>query len=105
MRNKLAQVFMVAFLDLYCQHWSSFFRDIMALFPVQIFAENKASSVGLDFSAVDFLLRVLLAIDEECVNPLIPRTKLESDRNTLIVCDEYEPMISPLISSHCRKIQ
>ena len=60
----------------YLTQWTSFFADMFDL----------VTKTGIEnASLIDFLLRVWMAIDEECVNLAIPRSKKAAARGQLIV--------------------
>ncbi|KAI8058345.1 armadillo-type protein [Syncephalis plumigaleata] len=82
LRNKFAHTLVLLFARTYLNGWSSFFTDLLSLLATSspsISGENTLSP-----RLVDFLLRVWMSIDEECVSILVPHSKEELDRNTLI---------------------
>ncbi|KAJ1971739.1 pre-tRNA nuclear export protein, partial [Dimargaris verticillata] len=85
-RNKLAHTVALLFLTTYSQHWPLFFADLHGLMYGPV-SPGNASSLGdkaLHPGITDFYLRILLAIDEEMVNPVIHRGAAEVERNTRI---------------------
>ncbi|KAJ1968999.1 pre-tRNA nuclear export protein, partial [Dimargaris xerosporica] len=85
-RNKLAHTVALLFLTTYIQHWPSFFADLHGLMygPVSPGSSSPLGDKGLHPGITDFYLRILLAIDEEMVNPVIHRGAAEVERNTRI---------------------
>ncbi|RKP05883.1 armadillo-type protein [Thamnocephalis sphaerospora] len=82
LRNKLAHTVVLLFVRTYLKDWNAFFNEMLMLA-----AEASASSDGgnmLQPRIVDFLLRVWMNIDEECVSMLVPRSKGDLDHNTLV---------------------
>ncbi|ORX68677.1 Xpo1-domain-containing protein [Linderina pennispora] len=78
-KNKLAHAITLLALATYPTHWPTFITDMVALtgFPA-------ATGAGVDPSMVDFVIKILGSLDEEMVNPVVPRGKEEVARNTMI---------------------
>ncbi|KAG5459065.1 MAG: armadillo-type protein, partial [Olpidium bornovanus] len=74
LRNKLAHTLTLLFMHLYPHSWPSFFDDLVALLDVGLTGRT-------DEKLVDIYLRILMAIDEEVVNLLVPREKGANVRN------------------------
>ncbi|OLY82383.1 Exportin-T [Smittium mucronatum] len=94
--NKLSHCISILFLATFPNGWPSFFQDMLSLTAIDYnstldpsketnpvaFLDSKFSAANLNLT--DFFLRILLAIDEEMVNPIVPRGKSEIDRNTFV---------------------
>ncbi|KAJ1953948.1 pre-tRNA nuclear export protein [Linderina pennispora] len=90
-KNKLAHAITLLALATYPTHWPTFITDMVSLtgFPAATGAvtAESAKSVslqGVDPSMVDFVIKILGSLDEEMVNPVVPRGKEEVARNTMI---------------------
>ncbi|KAJ1917494.1 pre-tRNA nuclear export protein [Mycoemilia scoparia] len=83
--KKLAHTLTLLFLQAYPEKWQSFFVDF-----AKISGLNKSSITSsppqnkINARLTDFFLKILSSIDEEVVNPVVPRSKTEIDRNTNI---------------------
>ncbi|KAI9591539.1 armadillo-type protein [Syncephalis fuscata] len=82
LRNKFAHTLVLLFTRTYLNGWSTFFTDLLSLLASASPSTNEGPA--LQPRLVDFLLRVWMSIDEECVSLLVPHSKEELDRNTLI---------------------
>ncbi|KAJ2726819.1 pre-tRNA nuclear export protein [Coemansia sp. Benny D115] len=90
LRNTLAHTITLLALASYPTQWPTFIKDMIALAGLPDAAgplsEESAGSgggaAGANASLVDFLLKVLAALDEEMVNPAVPRGAEEAARNT-----------------------
>ena len=77
-KNKLAHTITLLFLLAYPENWQSFFPNLSKI------AGLDNSSTNINAYTADFFLKVQTSIDEEMVNPVVPRSKAEIDRNTKI---------------------
>ncbi|KAJ1933763.1 pre-tRNA nuclear export protein, partial [Linderina macrospora] len=91
LKNKLAHAITLLALATYPNHWPTFITDMVAMtgFPAATGAVTAESAKAVnaqavDPSMVDFVIKVLGSLDEEMVNPVVPRGKEEVARNTLI---------------------
>ncbi|RKP27159.1 armadillo-type protein [Syncephalis pseudoplumigaleata] len=81
-RNKFAHTLVLLFARTYLNGWSSFFTDLLSLLAAM--SPSSSGEATLAPRLVDFLMRVWMSIDEECVSILVPHSKEELDRNTHI---------------------
>ncbi|PVU99352.1 hypothetical protein BB559_000762 [Furculomyces boomerangus] len=94
--NKLSHCISLLFLNTFPTKWPSFFHEILGLTGIpyrntieippnanrnNLFKE-KYSTTNPYFS--DFTMKILMSIDEEMVNPVVPRDKAQNQRNTLV---------------------
>lgn len=85
-RNKFAHALTLLFVHTYTSTWTSFFQDLLSLIHTNVPKSNgSVSQTRTNEAAVDLLLRVLLSIDEEVADVMIPRQKSDLQRNTTIV--------------------
>ncbi|PAV78720.1 hypothetical protein WR25_16000 [Diploscapter pachys] len=89
--NKMSYLFSVVFALDFPRRWNSFFTD---LFFSNDLLESEVLSI--------FYLKTLLAIDTEVVDRDIPRSKLESERNTMIKDGMRDMCINEVAESCCR---
>ncbi|PAV89876.1 hypothetical protein WR25_18865 isoform B [Diploscapter pachys] len=89
--NKMSYLFSVVFALDFPRRWNSFFTD---LFFSSGLLESEVLSI--------FYLKTLLAIDTEVVDRDIPRSKLESERNTMIKDGMRDMCINEVAESCCR---
>ncbi|KAG5437058.1 hypothetical protein PCANB_001179 [Pneumocystis canis] len=76
LHNKLSHFFALLFITLYSTSWPSFFIDILTLI------QNSSSQDGKPyFKAAEFYLKILLSIDEEIADQLVPREPNQIHRN------------------------
>ncbi|KAJ2381186.1 pre-tRNA nuclear export protein, partial [Coemansia sp. RSA 2603] len=89
LKNKLAHTITLLALASYPTQWPSFIRDMIAMTGLPSasgpLTDDSASAINMTAakpSLVDFMLKVLGALDEEMVNPTVPRGSEELARNT-----------------------
>ncbi|KAI8325618.1 Xpo1-domain-containing protein [Martensiomyces pterosporus] len=80
-KNKLAHSITLLALATYPAQWPTFVKDMISLSGIP---EAGTSVSSINPSLLDFLLKVLSSLDEEMVNPTVPRGKAELARNTEI---------------------
>ncbi|KAJ1966482.1 pre-tRNA nuclear export protein [Dipsacomyces acuminosporus] len=90
-KNKLAHSITMLALATYPARWPTFIKDMISLTgipeatgPVTEDSAKSTDVASISPSLVDFLLKVLGSLDEEMVNPTVPRGKAELARNTEI---------------------
>ncbi|KAJ2854129.1 pre-tRNA nuclear export protein [Coemansia erecta] len=89
LKNKLAHTITLLGLASYPAQWPTFIKDLVSMtgFPDTTgpITEDSAKAVNMatiNPLLVDFLLKVLSSLDEEMVNPTVPRGSEEMARNT-----------------------
>ncbi|KAJ2780496.1 pre-tRNA nuclear export protein [Coemansia interrupta] len=89
LKNKLAHTITMLALASYPTQWPSFVSDMISMAGLPSVSgpltEDSASAVNMAAvkpSLVDFMLKVFGALDEEMVNPTVPRGSEELARNT-----------------------
>lgn len=89
LKNKIAQLFSLAFLVDFPRRWPTYFVDIL-----------HASSYG--HVAVEMYLRILSAIDDDVVDREIIHTNAECERNTILKDAMRELYVPQLVDSWLR---
>ncbi|KAJ2596315.1 pre-tRNA nuclear export protein [Coemansia sp. RSA 1721] len=89
LKNKLAHTITLLGLALYPAHWPTFIKDLVSMTgfpditgPITEDSAKPANVASINPLLVDFLLKVLSSLDEEMVNPTVPRGQEEIARNT-----------------------
>ncbi|KAJ1818077.1 pre-tRNA nuclear export protein, partial [Coemansia sp. RSA 2598] len=89
LKNKLAHTITLLGLALYPAQWPTFIKDLLSLTglpdttgPITEDSAKAVNVAAVNPLLIDFVLRVLSSLDEEMVNPAVPRGSEEVARNT-----------------------
>ncbi|KAJ1676026.1 pre-tRNA nuclear export protein [Spiromyces aspiralis] len=74
-KNKLAHTIVLAFVQAYPERWHDFFPTLAKMAGVD------AASTRINAYLADFFLKILSSLDEEIINPVVPRSKEVVVRN------------------------
>ncbi|XP_038054110.1 exportin-T-like [Patiria miniata] len=85
-RNKVAQLYSLLFINDFPHRWLGFFRDLIQL-------------MHTGPSAVDMYLRILIAIDEDVVDRDLLQTQEDAQRSTVLKDSMREHSLTDMVSS------
>ncbi|CAG8571231.1 11366_t:CDS:10 [Funneliformis mosseae] len=79
LKNKFAHTLTLLFIQMYPSDWHDFFDQFLELLQT-----NTVNGSKTNIRTVDIFLRILMSIDEEVANIVVPRGKDQAHRNTAI---------------------